>query len=144
MLEAFEEQPDLTLDELQLEYGDALSCVVCKFQLSVVDQSLMKLEGCGATQQHLIHGVCFAKDLAALIRLGPQCTICVGQTLVTIHDTDCLDPVDGESPSQDYDDIPDNFKQIDDLAMVPGFSNTNLMATNPLDKAIDTDDEDIY
>ena len=72
--------------------------------------------------------------------------------MVTIHDTDCLDTVDfAEKHSQASPDnniiCPSNFKHIDDEEMVTkgkdlgGVKVVNLMATNPLDRAIESDEE---
>ena len=51
------------------------------------------MQGCPRHTQHYAHIICFAKDLASLTHLGPECPICQIDLTVTIHDTDCQDTV---------------------------------------------------
>ena len=113
---------------------------------------IMQLQECKPPAQHLIHAVCFAKDLASLKVLGPECPVCQLDAVVTIHDTDCQDTVDfggqlASSPESHFKATPQIFQDIDmvatvkDLAARSASKKIDLMATNPLDRAIDSEEE---
>ena len=133
---------------------EKVSCAVCKFQFDENSTDLiMKLHECKPPSQHLIHAVCFAKDLATLKVLGPQCPICQLDAVVTIHDTDCLDTVEfsgqlGSCPDKDFKSTPQIFQDVDMAVAVTDLlgqhqqsKKVNLMVTNPLDQVIDSDEE---
>ena len=83
----------------------------------------MRLHECKPPTQHLIHAICFAKDLASLKVLGPRCPICQLDALVTIHDTDCQDTVNfsgqlASSQDKDFKSTPQIFQDIDMVVAV--------------------------
>jgi len=139
--------------ELTVTVGD-LPCALCKFNLKANNSELiMKLEGCKVTKEHFAHVVCFAKDLALLKILSPECPICHVDAELTIHDTDCQDSIDesgigGMSIDQDNSGVmASHFRGLDasmkQTQLGVSKKTADLGATNPLDKAIESD-EDIY
>ena len=112
---------------------------------------------------------CFAKDLATLQRLGPHCPICHEDVTVTIHDTDCQDDtvIDDSAVVDEQEHETGSFPtfQIEEDAFSPskglniaasaatattgngtiksGTGTFDLGGTNPLNRAIDSD-EDLY
>ena len=98
LLQIFNSQVFGSYEEM-INDGEKESCVVCKVQFAVdarkqQSDMIMQLQECKPPAQHLIHAVCFAKDLASLKVLGPECPVCQLEPIVTIHDTDCQDTVD--------------------------------------------------